>query len=577
MVSDRFLIGMELGSGGMATVYAAEDMRLRREVALKMLHPHLRDQPDILSRFRAEARAVASLKHRHVVEVYDVASTDEHEAYIVAERIYGSTLRKVLRALGPLEPEVAAILLLDVLGGLGAAHAAGMVHRDIKPENVMLAGIAEDGKRIDGAPVCVKVMDFGVAKWSGASGMTATGQMLGSPAHMAPEQIEGGQIDARTDVFAAGILFYEMLTGELPFRGASPAQSFHRILSGVYDPADVVRPLVGRRWAHIVARALARDPSDRYENAEQFAAEVRAECIRLQAMEDGALEAYFLAPEQYQSENRAKLVTRLCELGAAAHARGDILGASDDLNRAAALDPSNVKALSLLARLARTRRNAGMLRMASQGAAAALLLSAAGFGAWRLMRPAPLAATPTRDALVTENAGALEGAPRATPPTSSSPPGVAAQPPPMASNKPGQRKVRMAELVPNAGVFLSVDGAPAAALRAGESVPLSEAPHELVFSCAQDLCIPHTRKIPAGSSDTSLEIKLQVRPASLTVEGDLNHTYGILERPTLLLRAGAPLSIPMEQGVAALTVVQDVTGERRDVVVRAGKASVVRF
>src|SRR6185295_10314395 len=219
----------ELGHGGMATVYRAHDKRLGRDVAVKVLHPHLRESREIAHRFSAEAKAVAKLRHTNIVEVFDVSSEDDVEQFLVVELIRGDTLRKMLQKHGALPPEIAAAIAVEVLAALAHAHASGVVHRDVKPENVLIehrqpgetpipvgpvsmAPTSLSRKTPDstrGERVIVKLTDFGIAKLLDAQGVTSTGQVLGSPAHMAPEQIEGADVDARADVFGLGVLLYE--------------------------------------------------------------------------------------------------------------------------------------------------------------------------------------------------------------------------------------------------------------------------------------------------------------------------------------------------------------------------------
>src|SRR5690606_25116917 len=179
--------------------------------------------------------AVAKLRHPNIVEVYDVSDPDEPERYLVVELVRGVTLRERLRQDGPLPPEVAAAVAYEIGGGLEHAHRQGIIHRDVKPENVLIEHSSSDG---DGerSGVRVKLTDFGIAKLLDAQGVTSTGQVLGSPAHMAPEQIDGSVVDARTDVFALGVLLYEAMAGKLPFSGEHPAQVLRRVLDGDFVP-----------------------------------------------------------------------------------------------------------------------------------------------------------------------------------------------------------------------------------------------------------------------------------------------------------------------------------------------------
>ena len=285
----RYEVLEELGHGGMATVYRAHDPRLDRDVALKVIHNHLRDNPEIAQRFRHEAQAVAKLKHRSIVEIYDVPDTDDGERFLVAEYVDGPSLRRWLQGAqkergdgassaathgagkGPvMPPEIAAALVMQVLSALARAHAEGIIHRDVKPENILIAGLGAPNSQRPSDPnrsvQIAKLTDFGIAKILDAASMTSTGQILGSPAHMAPEQIEGGDVTARVDVFATGVLFYELLTGALPFDGKNPAQVIRRVLDGQFTPADRVVPTAGGRWASIVAAMLARDPLKRPAN-----------------------------------------------------------------------------------------------------------------------------------------------------------------------------------------------------------------------------------------------------------------------------------------------------------------------
>lgn len=271
----------EIGHGGMATVYRARDTRLGREVALKLLHRHLRESSEIEARFASEARAVAKLRHPNIVAVYDVSEENEVERYLVMELVRGQTLRQLLKQRGALPVELAAGIVLEIAAALEHAHAEGVVHRDVKPENVLIdMGGAEASSGEDAQQPRVKLTDFGIAKLLDAQGVTSTGQVLGSPAHMAPEQIEGRPVDGRADVFSLGVLFYECVAGCLPFDGRNPAQVLRNVLEGNFQPPDRVKPEIGSLWSRLIVKALERDPDARHLTIAQFAAAMRAEVER---------------------------------------------------------------------------------------------------------------------------------------------------------------------------------------------------------------------------------------------------------------------------------------------------------
>jgi serine/threonine protein kinase len=248
----------------MATVYRARDRRLGREVAVKIIHRHLRENKEVGQRFASEARAVAKVKHPGVVEVYDVSEDESDERYLVVELVRGKTLRQLLTDEQNLPPEVAAAIGIELGQALDHAHGLGVIHRDVKPENVLLRTLPEGRTSGEYTEKLVKLTDFGIAKLLDAQGVTSTGQVLGSPAHMAPEQIEGGDVSARSDVFGLGVLLYECMVGKLPFDGKNPAQVLRRVLDGAFTPAERARPTIGSGLGAIVDRALAKDAKDRY-------------------------------------------------------------------------------------------------------------------------------------------------------------------------------------------------------------------------------------------------------------------------------------------------------------------------
>jgi serine/threonine-protein kinase len=366
---DKYEVLEELGHGGMATVYRARDLRLDREVAVKIIHKHLRENTEIAARFDAEARAVAKLKHPNIVEVYDVSAPEEPDKYIVVELSRGTTLRRALTKFRDMPPEVAAALGLDLASALWHAHAAGVIHRDLKPENVLI----EIGDQVE-----VKLTDFGIAKILDAQGVTSTGQVLGSPAHMAPEQIEGGEVNARADVFGLGVLLYECMVGHLPFEGKNPAQVLRRVLEGSYAPADREKPTVGGRWAKILARALAKDASDRYPDARALAAALQGELDALKIVDPaGELRAFLVDADAYRAEHSQRMVPVLTQRGELCRKSRDLLGAAADYNRALAYAPQDPTLLRLIRRMQRGRAARGAILTAFSVAAGAAAIGAA--------------------------------------------------------------------------------------------------------------------------------------------------------------------------------------------------------
>ncbi|WP_425471208.1 protein kinase domain-containing protein [Xylanimonas allomyrinae] len=263
LIDGRYEIRARIARGGMATVYLALDRRLDREVALKVMHAHLADGVDgaaFVSRFRREARAAARLTHPGVVAVYD-QGLDGDTSYLTMEYVPGSNLRRELRAQGTLTVGRTLDLLEQVLAALAAAHAKGLVHRDVKPENVLIA--AAEGSASTERGDRVKVADFGLARAVTEVTSTTTGTILGTVAYLAPEVIATGACDARTDVYAVGILAFEMLTGVLPHDGATPIQvAFQHVHDDVAPPSTRV-PWLPDTVDDLVGLFTARDPAAR--------------------------------------------------------------------------------------------------------------------------------------------------------------------------------------------------------------------------------------------------------------------------------------------------------------------------
>ena len=278
-VGAGFEVQRLLGAGGFAAVYAARDAKLKRDVAIKVLRPELLVSASILERFQREAETVARLRHPNIVPIYQVGE-GEGLAWFVMPLVQGETLRAALEREGRLAVEEARRILVEAAAGLAVAHEAGVVHRDIKPENIMLEGRERR----------VLLMDFGIARALGGSGeagtLTATGMVVGTPHYMSPEQSSGERdVDPRADVYALGVMGYEMLTGRRPFEGDTPQQLIIRRLLELPPAIETLRADVPADVAAAVIRALARERAERWASAEEFAQELRRSGRRPEAGE----------------------------------------------------------------------------------------------------------------------------------------------------------------------------------------------------------------------------------------------------------------------------------------------------
>ena len=266
----HYRIVEKLGEGGMGVVYKAHDTKLDRDVALKFLPHHLTATSDEQARFLQEARAASALNHPNVCTIYDIAEHDGpayagasagRQQFIVMECIDGKTLRQMV----PVQKTQTAIDYAIQIGeALQEAHAKGIVHRDIKTDNIMVNSKNQ-----------IKVMDFGLAKLKGSLKLTKTSSTVGTLAYMAPEQIEGGEVDARSDIFSFGVVLYEMLTGHLPFRGEHEAAMMYSIVNEEPLPIQKYLPEISSELVHILNRALEKDPGDRYQTVAEMAIDLR--------------------------------------------------------------------------------------------------------------------------------------------------------------------------------------------------------------------------------------------------------------------------------------------------------------
>ena len=262
-IAGKYRILGRLGAGGMGVVYRAEDLTLKRRVALKFVPPHLVDSPEIKERFLIEAQAAAALNHPNICVIYEVGE-DEGRPYIAMEYVEGETLRDKVRK-APLEPGEAVGLIDQVAAGLGEAHGQGIIHRDVKSANIM---VTAKGR--------AKVMDFGLAKLRGGLSLTKSQTIVGTVAYMSPEQARGEKLDQRTDIWSLGVVLYELLSGRLPFQGDHDQSVIFAILQKEPPSLVTIRPSVVPELEHVVFQALAKTLADRYGTMEELREDLAA-------------------------------------------------------------------------------------------------------------------------------------------------------------------------------------------------------------------------------------------------------------------------------------------------------------
>jgi len=511
----KYEIEEEIGHGGMATVYRARDNTLRRLVALKVMHPHLQGTAEARARFEREALSVARLHHPSILEIYDYSGDGSDMSYIATELLTGPTLREFADRYPEVPAEIAACLVIGIARALSAAHEEGIIHRDVKPENIM---IHEGG---------VKLTDFGIAQLVDTVGMTTTGQVLGSPGHMAPEQIEGRDCNEATDLFSLGTVLYLLATGELPFTGSNPHAVLKRIVEGRFrDPLEV-RGSISGELRGIIRRCLDTDPEQRYASAGALADDLQA-FVGQMGIDDpkATLREYLQAPAEFSDRFRGELIESLTERGERAQASRKLPVAMDHFNRVLALDDGNERVLAAVQRLGRRSR---MRRASLIGFG---LLTAVGLAFAVLLR---LDAGGDSEAVVVR---VPEPGPIVAPSSSPAPPSastVRADAPKAGGDKPvvgplpgkpkprgrGPRQVEFKPIPQN--VSISVDGAaPRAFGPSFHGLKLQPGEHTFRFTGAHDCCVDAEvkRRIPPGPGTTTIIHRLQFKPAGLYVAAD---------------------------------------------------------
>jgi len=503
----RYRILEELGSGGMSVVYKGLDTALDREVAVKVLHPHLSGKDESRRRLAREAKAVAKLHHPNILEVFDFSTAESEDAYIITEYIRGQTLRAFAESERFEPPEVAAMAIHGIAAALAHAHESGVIHRDLKPENVM---VREDG--------VLKLMDFGIAKIVDRDDkMTVTGSLVGSPAHMAPEIIEGLEAGAEADVFSLGTMLYLLAVGQLPFTAPNTTATLKRILDCAYDDPRQLNPLVSDELAEIVSRCLTRAPSGRYPNAGKLRDALAAylEGLGLSRPHE-ELQRFFAGPAAYRKALVSALVERRLARADTFVTEGRPAKALACLNHVLALDPSNARAQGLLQVMNQARRRRQKKALAKRSAVSGGVAAAAlGLVVLALAtRPAPppvpvddLAApfvelpAPPRAEIPVLGASETTPAPRPAVVAAS-----ARQPPAGA----GAGKVSVSLQVRPWAYVQVDDGARSPEALSEHRMQLSPGPHRVKITC--QVCEPSTETITVPASPTDEPVRLAARP-----------------------------------------------------------------
>lgn len=484
----RYRILEQLGQGGMSVVYKGLDTVLDREVAVKVLHPHLATRPESRKRLEREARAVARLHHPNILEVFDFSAQEgQGEAYIVTEYIRGRTLRDFINEESLQPPELAAMVVHELASALAHAHESGILHRDLKPENVM---VREDG--------VLKLMDFGIAKiLNGEEKMTVTGALVGSPAHMAPEIIEGEPAGASADVFSLGTMLYLFATGQLPFTAPNTTATLKKILDCAWDDPRQLVASVSDDLTEIIATCLQRDPMARYPSASELRdalAEYLGGLGLTRPQEE--LRTFFLDPRGYRKALGARVVEALLTRATVLMTAQRPARAMAALNQVLALDASNARALELLgqmkARSAREARNRRARRTAFVVGGAFILLMSALKGCEVATRPPDFALTPsvapwqTVFASVTWPARPQPPRPALPPqPPEGTPPPHAPEPtrPPRPSVAPAPTPIGVAVVVRPFGYLQVDDGSRSADALSRHLLELTPGRHRFTVTC----------------------------------------------------------------------------------------------
>ncbi|MBM4393888.1 MAG: serine/threonine protein kinase, partial [Deltaproteobacteria bacterium] len=336
-VIDKYEVLQKLGEGATATVYRGRHLSIGRDVAIKVLHPHLSASTRYRERFNREARAVGRLSHENIVSILDYSGQTAEDCYIVTELVDGATLQALLEEHGRIPSELACLIGIELCHALAFAHAASVIHRDIKPENVM---IRRDGR--------VKLMDFGVARVLDEGQITLDGSLLGSPAYMSPQQALDEKLDGRSDLFSLGTVLFYAVTGTVPFSGSNASVILRNIIDGQRLEVLAINPSVAPALANLIDRLLQPRPDDRYASAQDTAQALDAVLAESSIAHDHPtvnLRSWLVAPRDTEAALDTHLRAHLLGCGKERLAANDAVGALQLFNRLLAIDEDNAEVL----------------------------------------------------------------------------------------------------------------------------------------------------------------------------------------------------------------------------------------
>jgi len=549
-VLDKYEILQKVGEGGMATVYRGRHTTLGRDVAIKVLHPHLSAAERNRQRFAREARAIEHLDHDNILKIFDYSGNLTDDCYIVTEFVDGVTLQRMVSERGRVPSEVAAIIGLRLAEALSYAHELGIIHRDLKPENVML--------RRDGA---VKLMDFGIARFLDEMNLTVTGALVGSPAYMSPEQAMERVLDPRSDLFSMGTLLFHLVTGQLPFSGSNPSIILRNIIEGNRPEALELAPDISGDLADLIEALLQTDLLDRPSTAAEVEDLLRAALDNIQLdwrHPSWSVQAWLADPTGYEERLDTHLRSILLIEGRERLDQRDHLGALRLFNRLLSIDEDNDEVLTLVQSMHVAPPGASRRRTWLGGASVALILLVS-LTTWALWpsdpsepeqagvepptETAPDAPGPSTTTLpATATTSPEEGVPDAiaavipetgtTPTTRDAkvtapiPPGpkqVSAQPPPVPGEEEGGSAAEepdppglLTVVVPGSWAQIYIDDTLVGKTGVVTAIPVTPGTHDLRLE--NPLAQPHSQEFTVASGEElTLDVPLSPKPAVVRI------------------------------------------------------------